>query len=169
MKRVKFIGNFYVAYTMAIPFVFGGAAVIETNTFVLDIHPAIFIIALIAFLTGSGREIMKDVQDYEGDRQKGVRSFPKYIGKRASNILSGLFYITAITLSFLPFILKEYTIYYSNLAYFLPVLVCDALLLITALQLLFKKDPNLKTYRKITLIAIFIGLVAFLLGSLIKI
>ena len=168
MKRVKFIGNFYIAYTMAIPFIFGGAAVIEPNMFTLNIHPAIFIIALIAFLAGSGREIMKDVQDYEGDREKGVRSFPKYIGKRKSNILAGLFYIIAISLSFLPFIMKQYTIYYLNLAYFIPVLICDAVLLTIAFQLLIKKEPNLKSYRKFTLIAIFVGLIAFLLGAFIS-
>ena len=169
MKQVKLIGNFYVAYTMAIPFVFGAAAVIEESTLSLSIHPAIFIIAIIAFLAGSGREIMKDVQDYEGDRQKGVRSFPKYIGKRASNILAGLFYIMAISISFFPFFMKQYTIYYSNMAYFLTVLICDILLLTTALQLLFKKEPDLKIYRKLTLLAIFIGLLAFLIGAFAKI
>ena len=168
MKRVKFIGNFYVAYTMAIPFVFGGAAVIEGNALALDIHPAIFIIAIIAFLAGSGREIMKDVQDFEGDKEKGVRSFPKYIGKRSSNILAALFYIIAITLSFLPFFMKQYTIYYSNMAYFLPVLICDIMLLTTALHLLFKKEPHFKVYRKLTLLAIFVGLLAFLIGALIN-
>ena len=169
MKRVKLIGNFYVAYTMAIPFVFGAAAVIEGNTLSLNIHPAIFIIAIIAFLAGSGREIMKDVQDYEGDKEKGVKSFPRYIGKRNSNILASLFFITAIALSFFPFFMSQYTIYYLNVAYFLPVLVCDNILLTAALQLLFKKEPNLKIYRKFTLIAIFIGLIAFLTGALIKI
>ena len=168
MKRVKFIGNFYVAYTMAIPFVFGGAAVIEGNALALDIHPAIFIIALIAFLAGSGREIMKDVQDFEGDREKGVRSFPKYIGKISSNILAALFYIVAIVLSFFPFFMKQYTIYYSNMAYFLPVLICDTMLLTTALHLLFKKEPHFKVYRKLTLLAIFVGLLAFLIGALIN-
>ncbi len=169
MKRVKLIGNFYVAYTMAIPFVFGAAAVIEGNTLSLNIHPAIFIIAIIAFLAGSGREIMKDVQDYEGDKEKGVKSFPRYIGKRKSNILASLFFITAIALSFFPFFMNQYTIYYLNVAYFLPVLVCDNILLTAALQLLFKKEPNLKIYRKFTLLAIFIGLIAFLTGALIKI
>ncbi|MFO7677805.1 MAG: UbiA family prenyltransferase [Thermoplasmatota archaeon] len=168
MKRVKFLGNFYVAYTMAIPFVFGGAAVLEENILALDIHPAIFIIALIAFFAGSGREIMKDVQDYEGDKEKGVRSFPKYIGKRKSNMLAAFFYIIAIALSFLPFFMQQYTIYYMNFAYLVPILLCDNMLLTTALQLIFKDDPDMKLYRKITLLAIFIGLVGFLLGAFLR-
>jgi len=165
MKKIKLVGNFYIAYVMAIPFVFGGATVLPRGSLSFSITPSIFIIALIAFLAGSGREIMKDVQDFEGDRKKGVRSFPKYIGKRKSNILAGFFYVIAIVLSFFPFFLSYYDIYYLNMVYFLPVLVCDTMLLGTALQLFFKKKPNLKIYRKFTLIAIFIGLLAFLVGA----
>ncbi len=167
MKKIKFIGNFYIAYVMAIPFVFGGVAVIKENTFVID--PSIYIIALIAFLAGSGREIMKDVQDHEGDKQKGTRSFPKYIGERKSNVIAGLFYILAVCLSFVPFIMQTYTLYYKNYTYLGLVLICDILLLITAFDLIFKKDPHLKLYRKISLAAIFIGLLAFLISIFINI
>ena len=163
MKKVKLIGNFYIAYVMAIPFIFGGAAVIEGSALQFDIHPAIYIIALIAFLAGSGREIMKDVMDFDGDKEKGVKSFPKYIGSRSSNILAALFYIIAIALSFLPFFLERFEIYYLNYYYLAIVLVTDTMLLSTSFHLIFKKIPQLKLYRKFTLLAIFIGLIAFLL------
>lgn len=91
LKKIKLLGNFFIAYIMAIPFVFGGAAVIAGNILVFDFHPAIYIVALIAFLVGSGREIMKDVMDFEGDKEQGVKSFPKYIGIRKSNVLSAFF------------------------------------------------------------------------------
>jgi geranylgeranylglycerol-phosphate geranylgeranyltransferase len=169
MKKIKFIGNFYIAYVMAIPFVFGGVAVINSNNFSFTIDPAIYIIALIAFLAGSGREIMKDVQDYEGDKEKGTRSFPKYIGKRKSNILAGLFYVLAVFLSFIPFLVANYTIYYRNYVYLFLVLICDFLLLVTAFDLIFKKEPHLKLFRKITLFSIFIGLLAFLIAAFVNI
>ncbi|MCK4903020.1 MAG: UbiA family prenyltransferase, partial [Thermoplasmatales archaeon] len=88
MKKIKLLGNFYIAYVMAIPFIFGGAAVVAKDTLFFEISPAIYIVALIAFLAGSGREIMKDVMDFEGDKEKGVKSFPKYIGPRKSNIIA---------------------------------------------------------------------------------
>jgi geranylgeranylglycerol-phosphate geranylgeranyltransferase len=169
MKKIKFLGNFYIAYVMAIPFVFGGVAVIEENTFSFTIDPSIYIIALIAFLAGSGREIMKDVQDYEGDKKKGTRSFPKYIGKRKSNIIAGLFYVLAVFLSFVPFLMKTFTLYYNNYVYLFLILICDIMLLITALDLIFKKEPYLKLFRKITLFSIFIGLLAFLISVFINI
>ncbi|MCX6667623.1 MAG: UbiA family prenyltransferase [Euryarchaeota archaeon] len=168
MKKIKLVGNFYIAYIMAIPFIFGGAAVLENNAFSLErINPAIYTIALIAFLAGSGREIMKDVMDFEGDKVQGVKSFPKYIGLRSSNILAALFYIAAIVLSFLPYALSNYELYYRNTYYLLLVFITDVMLLTTSLHLIFKKQPRLTMYRKFTLLAIFMGLLAFLIGAFI--
>jgi len=165
MKKVKLVGNFYIAYVMAIPFIFGGASVIKAESLSLQIHPAIYIIALIAFLAGSGREIMKDVMDYEGDRENGVKSFPKYIGIRISNIIAAFFYIAAVALSFLPFMMSKFGVYYKNIYYLLLVLITDTMLLATSLHLIFKKKPHMKLYRNMSLIAIFIGLIAFLVGA----
>ena len=169
MKKIKLLGNFYIAYVMAIPFIFGGAAVVAKDTLYFEIHPAIYIIALIAFLTGSSREIMKDVMDFEGDKEKGVRSFPKYIGSRGSNVLAALIYLIAIVLSFLPFFMERFEIYYLNYYYLALVFLTDTMLLSTSIHLIIKKKPDLKLYRKFTLMAIFIGLLAFLLPVLLKI
>ncbi len=164
LKKIKLLGNFFIAYTMAIPFIFGAASVLTKTSFAIDLSPAIFIIALIAFLAGAGREIMKDVMDFEGDKEEGVRSFPRYIGIRKSNMISALFYIIAIALSFLPFFMSRYDVYYQNYYYFSFVMVTDTMLLSTSLQLIFKKQVNMRFYRKFTLVAIFFGLIAFLVG-----
>jgi len=169
MKKIKLVGNFYIAYVMAIPFIFGGVAVLEENTLSFTIHPAIYIVAIIAFLAGSGREIMKDVQDYEGDKIKGVKSFPRYIGKHKSNIIAGLFYIVAVVMSFLPFIRIEFDVYYRNVVYLAFVLICDILLIVISLGLIFNKKPEMKFFRKLSLFAIFIGLIAFLVGAFVHI
>lgn len=169
IKKLKLLGNFYIAYVMAIPFVFGGASVIANNTIFFEIDPSIYIVAFIAFLTGSGREIMKDVMDFQGDKEKGVKSFPKYIGLRKSNILAAFFFLIAIFLSFLPFFNDIFEIYYLNYYYFALVFITDTMLLSTAIHLIIKKKPHLKLYRKFTLLAIFIGLIAFLVPVLILI
>ncbi len=168
LKKIKVLGNFYIAYVMAIPFIFGGVAVINTSAISFSIHPAIIIVALIAFLAGSGREIMKDVMDFTGDKEQGVKSFPSYIGIRASNVLAAFFYLVAIALSFVPFFIENYNIYYLNYYYLVPILLTDTMLLSTSLQLIFKKDVHMKLYRKFTLLALFIGLVGFLLGAFVN-
>lgn len=168
MKKTKLIGNFYIAYIMAIPFVFGGATVLGNNPFSLgSINPVIYVIALIAFLAGAGREIMKDVMDFEGDKIHGVKSFPRYIGIRASNGVAAIFYFCAIALSFLPYFSTGFGVYYQNISYFILVFITDTMLLSTCLQLLLKKQPNIRFQRKYTLVAIFIGLLAFLVGAFI--
>jgi len=168
LKKIKLLGNFFIAYTMAIPFIFGAASVLTETSFAIDLSPAIFIIALIAFLTGAGREIMKDVMDFKGDKEEGVRSFPKYIGIRKSNMISAFFYIIAIALSFLPFSMSCYDVYYHNYYYLSFVIVTDTMLLSTSLQLIFKKQINMRFYRKFTLMAIFFGLIAFLIGVFVR-
>jgi len=164
MKKIKLIGNFYIAYVMAIPFIFGGVSVIESDLLSFEIQPAIYIIALIAFLAGSGREIMKDVMDFEGDRRSGVKSFPRYIGSHRSNIVAGFFYVFAVVLSFVPFFMRVFGVYYRNFYYLFLVLVTDVLLLFVSFELVFKKRPDMRVCRFLSLIGIFVGLVAFLLG-----
>jgi len=168
LKKIKLLGNFFIAYTMAIPFIFGAASVLTETSFAIDLSPAIFIIALIAFLTGAGREIMKDVMDFKGDKEEGVRSFPRYIGIHKSNMISAFFYIISIALSLLPFFMSFYDMYYQNYYYLSFVMVTDTMLLSTALQLIFKKQINIRFYRQFTLVAIFFGLIAFLIGGFIK-
>ena len=167
LKKIKLLGNFFIAYVMAIPFVFGAASILTENDFSINLSPAVFIIAFIAFLSGVGREIMKDVMDFKGDKEEGVKSFPKYIGKKNSNIFASVFYFSAIILSFLPFLFQNYGFYYNNYFYLAVVLITDAMLFWTALKLIFDRNINLKYYRKFTLIALFMGLIAFLVGAFI--
>jgi len=165
LKKIKLVGNFFIAYTMAIPFIFGGAAVLQESGVTLTLSPGVFIITLIAFLAGSGREIMKDVMDFSGDRQQGVTSFPTYLGIQKSQRLAALFFIAAVILSFLPFISPSYAIYYQNYYYLGTVLMTDCLLIYTSVVLFLREAPQLIYHRKLTLVALMIGLIAFLLGA----
>lgn len=159
MKKIKLLGNFYIAYIMAIPFIFGGTVVSP------QIPPIVIFLAIIAFLTGVGREVMKDVMDYEGDKASGVKSFPQYIGIKNSNLLSAVFYVTAVILSFVPFLANISEAYYLNFYYLGIVLVTDVMLLYTVTRLISNKSIDMKFLRKFTLVAIFIGLIAFLVGA----
>lgn len=162
MKNVKLLGNFYIAYIMAVPFIFGG--VVETT----KIYPIIVVLALIAFLTGVGREMMKDIMDYEGDKAEGVKSFPQYIGKEKSRAVTSIIYIIAVGISPIPFLFnigEIGAVYNSNFYYLAVVIVTDIMLLYTSADLIALKKKNINFHRKFTLVAIFIGLIAFLIGA----
>jgi len=121
-KEFKLIGNFYIAFTMAIPFIFGSAMVTTE-----EIPLIIYFISLIAFLSGVGREITKDIMDVEGDILRDTRSFPLIIGEKKSIILAILFYLIAVILSLIPFIVNIDEVFFNNLQYLVVVVVSDAL------------------------------------------
>jgi geranylgeranylglycerol-phosphate geranylgeranyltransferase len=165
LKKIKVIGNFFIAYTMAIPFLFGGAAVVPDVTFSLNIPMVVYLIAGIAFLTGVGREIMLDSMDVSGDSTAGVVSFPTLIGVRRSNILTALFFILAGMISYLPYLLSTFPLYYQNTPFLALLVFTSVFLGFTIVQLLFNARVNLRFHRSYTLGAMFIGLLAFLIGA----
>lgn len=159
VKKTKVLGNLYIAYIMAVPFLFGAAAVSQT------ISPTVCLLASIAFFAGVGREIMKDVMDMAGDRSQGVKSLPIYIGGRNACRVAAVFYVIAVIMSFIPFLYLEGTPYLGNLLYLFIIGVTDAMFLTMSASLLAKSEPPVALYRKMTLVAMALGLLAFLVGA----
>jgi geranylgeranylglycerol-phosphate geranylgeranyltransferase len=79
LKRLAFAGNLIIAILAGGTFIIGGLANSVDNAFALPgpIIPAVF--AVILHLM---REIVKDIEDIEGDRAHGVRTGPMLIGVR---------------------------------------------------------------------------------------
>ncbi len=163
LKKIKLVGNFYIAYAMAIPFIFGSVSVTGIHSF----SSSVFLLAFIAFVAGFGREIMKDIMDFEGDSSSGVISFPSHFGIDKAKKLVAILYLVAILLSFLPFSFELFIPYYFDWYYLGFVLVADILFLYTIYKILFDVNIDFKMHRKLTLLSLLIGLVAFLIGSLV--
>ncbi|MGM0404612.1 MAG: UbiA family prenyltransferase [Thermoplasmatota archaeon] len=160
LKKIKLVGNYYIAYTMAIPFLFGGVA------FSPNIPSIIWILSSMAFLSGVGREILKDIMDLEGDKEEKVRSLPMLLGEKKSFIISGMFFISAVSISLIPFIVNIDPSFFRNYFYLVSVSFANILFLWITVSIVVKKYPRVKLFRKMTLIAMMLGLVAFLIGSL---
>jgi len=160
IKEYLAVSNLYIALTMAIPFIFGGLLVDPGR-----INQELLILALIAFLAGFGREVMKDSADLKGDALRNVRSIARIYGvKRATDVVI-VFYSLAVLLSAIPFFTVS-TSYYLNPVYALPVLIADALFLYTALELRTTAQLEYTRLRKMTLLAIGCGLIGFISGAL---
>jgi len=157
LKEIKVAGNFYIAFTMAIPFVFGAVAVSNEA-------PAIIIFfAFLAFLSGAGREIIKDIMDFEGDKLRGTKSFPGYVGIRGAAIFASLLIFSAVIVSFLPYFIKIDARYYFNNLFLLILILSDSMF-IFSLYLL--KKMEYEKCRKLTLMAMIFALIAFLAGAI---
>jgi geranylgeranylglycerol-phosphate geranylgeranyltransferase len=104
LKRTILWGNLTVSIATAIAFVYGGVAVGHySETF----YPASF-----ALLFHFGREILKDIQDIDGDNQAGAITFPIKYGIPKSLKLIVVDFILLVFLTAIPYILDVYSIRY---------------------------------------------------------
>ncbi|RLF47429.1 MAG: prenyltransferase [Thermoplasmata archaeon] len=156
LKEIKIVGNFYIAFMMAIPFIFGAVAVRK------EVPVIIYFFAFLAFFSGVGREIIKDVMDFEGDKLRKTKSFPTYLGIKKANLVASIFIISAVILSFLPFLVNVDKRFYLN-PFFLIVLFLSDSLFIYSIYFLYKDEYE--KCRKLTLLAMIFGLFAFLAGA----
>lgn len=80
-KQQPLIGNVTVAILTALALLFGGLAVQETP----GVLPAALIVGMaFAIATTLAREIIKDVEDMQGDAETGIRTLPIVAGVRTS-------------------------------------------------------------------------------------
>jgi geranylgeranylglycerol-phosphate geranylgeranyltransferase len=154
LKKWPFIGNTFIAFTMAIPFVFGNLSVRQ------DIFLPVSLLASMAFLMGLGREIIGSTRDMKGDRKQGRVTIPIVIGAQNACYLASFFLLFAIFISPIPFFyVAEYA---GHLGYLLPVALVDVMLFACVWWAV-----NLREFwriRNITLLAQLLGLAGFLLG-----
>ena len=153
LKQIPFLGNMTVSILTGLVFIFGGV-VIEDPT--AAIVPAIF-----AFLINLIREIVKDMEDVEGDNKAGVVTFPIMFGFQKSKILILIITVFLIVSTVYPFFTRLYKI-----EYFIAVMVIVNPILVYCLKKLFE-DDSLKSLKKISnllKLSMVFGLIAIFLG-----
>ena len=101
-KMVPILGNLIVSILTAMVFIYGGVAVSNPLAAII---PAIF-----AFLINLIREVVKDMQDVDGDLKQGVITFPGKFGFSSSKLL--VVELTAILflVTLYPFVTRLYKI-----------------------------------------------------------
>ncbi len=98
-KRIPVFGNLTIATLGGLTFITGGLAVDSRLTLVL---PGPLVPAIFAFLFHLAREIVKDVEDIEGDRLNGVKTLPQIVGVSWALLAAlGIFFIFSLA-SFVP-------------------------------------------------------------------
>lgn len=174
-KRSPFIGNFVVAIlsslTLFLVWLFEFFALrLEPNMFV-DLKDAIplvnkYILAYVAFafLVSLIREIIKDIEDREGDEAAKCKTLPIIIGPQNSKFLTGFLILLAISLmAFAQFILWENKMDYLFWYFMLAVQPLFIYLFINLIKAKEKEDFHL-----MSLISKFIMLAGILSIQLIQ-
>lgn len=148
LKATPLLGNLSVSYLTGSTFLFGGAVAGLGGLLANQVPFGL------SFLASMSREIAKDIEDMEGDRQGGARTLPILAGERAAAALAGIFGLAGVAMSlFAPF----------GRMYLLIVLVADVLLLLSVYKVI-RKDAagSQKAIKK----GMAVALLAFLAAAL---
>ncbi len=147
LKAEGLAGNLAISWLTGALFLFGGSAV--------DSLGLAWILAALAFLATLGREIVKDIQDIEGDR--GSRTtLPMRIGTVKAGWAASVAFLAAVALSPLPYLLDLLSIWYVP-----AVAAADGIFIYCAL--IHFRSPE--KGQKIAKLAMLVALIAFLIGG----
>ena len=97
LKRTVLWGNMTVSLITAFAFIYGGVAV--------DLLDIAMIPAIFSFFFNFGREIIKDIEDMNGDACDGARTMPLVYGKKRSLGLVTLIFCFLIVITYIPYIM----------------------------------------------------------------
>lgn len=148
-KGLPGLGNALVAYLGGSTFLFGGAAVGDVSA-----SGILFVLAALSTLT---REIIKDVEDIEGDREEGLNTLPIAIGARRALHVGTALLIVAILASPIPYLQGSFGIVY------LLVVVPAAVIMVGAAVRSYDRPEIGQRYLKY---GMFLAALAFMIGQL---
>lgn len=153
-KKTGLPGNAVVSANLAIPFIFGGAIAGISNT--------LYIFALLAFLAGMGREVIKGMADIAGDSKRGVRTLAVSRGLATAAKTGALFFVAAVLLSVVPVAFGMVSWLYVPI-----VSVCDIGFLYTSYSIVKNaSQENALRSKNLALVWMLLGLIAFIAGAL---
>ena len=102
-KKMYLLSNMIVSYLVASIFVYGAFAN-QTDTFLeMGKFQMVALLSACAFFATLSREIMKDIEDIEGDRKKYAITLPIRLGVEKALEISKTFIFIAMILSLAPF------------------------------------------------------------------
>jgi geranylgeranylglycerol-phosphate geranylgeranyltransferase len=155
-KKKMLLGNMMVAASVAIPYIFGGAAVGRVET------PLIWFLALTSFIAATGREVVKTISDVTGDKIRNVKSIASIYGVHTAALVATILFSAAVASTLLPIIIGIVGIVFSTL-----ILIPNAIFIYASLRIY--RDNSRKNALKIknlTLIGMIIGMLVFIFGGL---
>ena len=154
LKRTVLIGNLVIGLMTGIAFIYGGVVVGGIKHAII---PAIF-----AFLVNLARELLKDVEDMEGDRIENAFTLPVKYGVSPSLIMAT---VSLLVLVGTTIAAASFALYHSAFLYI--VLVADFLMCISII--LMWRDHSSTTMKLISTIlkiSMIVGLISIIAGSL---
>ena len=159
LKDVPLIGNSYVAFSMAIPFVFGNYVM------TYRLLNSVVLIFFLIFISGLGREIFGTIRDFDGDKKRRALTVPMLIGKRKSAYLGLLFYLAAVEISIYLFL--HVLPFAGNILYGWLIVISDFMLVLSSIPFILSNRSWYGYARNLSLGAMGLALLCILLSAVI--
>ena len=155
-KRTGLPGNLIVASSLAIPFIYGGA--VSGGSIVGSL---LLMMALTAFFSGVGREVVKSMADVEGDAKRQVNSLARTRGLGFASVVGASFFLLAVLTSWVPLLTGL-----ANQVYTFGVIIPDVIFVYLAVAIVIRHDPQSAYGVKRTALAgMTVGLLVFIGGA----
>ena len=138
LKKIPLINNLIIAYLLGMVFMFN--EIVFVNSFSLLMLPA-----LLAFGLSFIRELIKDIDDYHGDKKFNIYTIPVIIGISNAKYIAIILIIIFQCLCILPYYLNILSYkYFISLIFLIEIPLCFVL------SLLFN-NPNKRTFSKLVI------------------
>ena len=157
LKSTPLLGNLTVGFMTGFGFVFGGFSINNPTIIMTSIFLGFF-----ALVMTTAREIIKDIEDIEGDKADGARTLPILIGAKKPAILAAILIVVDSALCPLLYYYRVFGILY------LPVIAIAVVLFIYSAIIILKsqeREVAAKASKNLK-IGMLIAFVAFVFGSL---
>lgn len=121
LKRVYFISNLSISFLVALVPVLGYKTMLDLDLIIVDMRfPMLLILG--AFVTNLTREIIKDIQDMEGDQIRHVKSIAIVSGKKIARrwAIATQFHILPLTVASY-FLIKTNETSFSEITYYTSI------------------------------------------------
>jgi len=152
-KRSILVGNVIVAFMTGLAFIYGGIVVGHVERAII---PALF-----AFQINFARELVKDVEDIEGDAKEHAGTFAVKHGPRPALLLATIILLALIATTAYPYLASIY-----SLDYLVIVAIVDVVLLFVVISMWRDQTPkNLGRLSVLLKWNMLLGLVAIYLGA----
>jgi geranylgeranylglycerol-phosphate geranylgeranyltransferase len=155
-KKTGLAGNLIVASSLAIPFIYGGA--VSGGSIGGSL---LLMMALTAFFSGVGREVVKAMADVDGDAKREINSIARRRGQAFASAVGALFFLLAVLTSWVPLLTGL-----ANQIYSFGVVVPDLIFVYLAIAIVAKHEPA-SAYRvkRVALAGMTVGLLVFIGGA----
>lgn len=153
LKKIILVGNITVAALAGLAFIYGGVVANNPKAAVI---PAFF-----AFFINLIREIVKDIQDIDGDKKQKIITFPVRYGIQPAKKSAAILIIILIAFTFYPFIFQVYKIEF----FVIVMIFVNPVFIICVKNLLQKKAADIALTCNLLKLNMIIGLIAIYLGN----